>query len=230
MASFFGTTTFDFQEIASSHNSLSEQQNNVRSAPLRGLRVLETRLVNVTLKAKNVTWDPPHLFTSHEQLEESSKESNSSSRNMKETAEVTITQGLCKGLSSAVKLPFPESDRPEKKFEIDPAKQHQTKEFETPVTVSSVGKGARRGMDAVLERHSYNGSFECRVYPGGKIIKDIGQERIGDVKTQTIIGDLKGNNHPSVKNFCEDGDGNFYFMMSGTVEFKLDRELSHNYK
>ncbi|KAK3753562.1 hypothetical protein RRG08_028617 [Elysia crispata] len=87
-------------------------------------------------------------------------------------------------------------------------------------------------VEEALERQIYDGSFECKVYPGGSILTEVqrGEERIfGQVKTQAVIAELRGKHHHAVENFKED-DGGYYFKMQGDCTLKIDAQLQHNWQ
>ncbi|GFR90926.1 hypothetical protein ElyMa_004315700 [Elysia marginata] len=219
------TANIDFNEIATHHNLLSNEQGG-------GMRVNDAKLTQITLKAHFVEWFPDQM-REYKEERTAKRETFSSEQNMTDSAKVEIVTGLCRGLNTKVKLPFPGDAHGHRVLDVDPCDPKQSKKIETPMELTSreaTGRPAR--VQEVLEKYVYDGEFRCRVYPGGFILKEATQEGAslhGQIKTQQVIATLCDRGHSSVKDFDEDEKG-FYFNMHGRCKLELDAQIQHNWQ
>ncbi|RUS87683.1 hypothetical protein EGW08_004524, partial [Elysia chlorotica] len=132
-------------------------------------------------------------------------------------------------------LPYPPTKKQEQHvhvLRIDPCGFTQSETHQTPMELTSGRRYKATNVDVVVKKQEYEGSFECKVYPGGKVLTSVnrgGKMELIDTKTQAVIQELVIGKDPAVKHFKEDDQG-FYFIMRGDCSMELDAQLQHNWQ
>ncbi|KAK3734161.1 hypothetical protein RRG08_061414 [Elysia crispata] len=223
MASNSAQNLINFNEIATAYNSLSNASGNVP----RGLQVNDSKLTQVTLKARDVTWNPSEMTPVSRRDTKSIKYSHTTQETMHENASIQIHLGLCTGLNTKVYLPYPGVEDGSRVLLVDPCSPKQSQTFSTPVLLTSQGRGQRgHTVEEAMERQEYNGSFECKVYPGGFILTEAEQ---GGKATRVVIEALNEKKPYTVQGFERDDEGRYYFKMQGSCILEVDTQLQHNW-
>ncbi|KAK3734163.1 hypothetical protein RRG08_061416 [Elysia crispata] len=203
MASNSAQNLIHFNEIATAYNSLSKASGN---GP-RGLQVNDSKLTLVTLKARDVTWNPSEMTPEttrigRTRIADRGEDSHTTDRTLQEDAAVQIRSGLCRGLNTKVKLPYPGVGDDSRVLLVDPCDERQREKHSTPMQLTSESQALV--VEEALERQIYDGSFECKVYAGGSILTKAqrgGEQIFGQAKTQNVIAELRGIHHYAVKEF-----------------------------
>ncbi|KAK3769897.1 hypothetical protein RRG08_036942 [Elysia crispata] len=94
MASNSAQNLINFNDIATAYNSLRNEA--------RGLQVNDSKLTQVTLKARDVTWNPSEMTPKttrigRKRIADRGEDSHTTDRTLQEDAEVRIRSGLCRG-------------------------------------------------------------------------------------------------------------------------------------